>query len=116
MTLPLTADTLRAAYDYLETTPPFNGWNLPPSEDIVFKVTRSKHNMGEYYERNGKHHIAVSSLLVGHTATLIALVAHECVHLHQRISCMETRTMHNEAFRKLAARVCKAHGFDPKLF
>ena len=116
MTLPLKPETLEAAYEYLRTTPPFDRWQLPEGEDIVFKVTRSKHNMGEYYFHKGKHHIAVSAHLVGHTPTLMALVAHECVHLFQRISCMESKAMHNEAFRKLANSVCKSHGFDPKFY
>jgi hypothetical protein len=39
------------------------------------------------------------------------------VHLHQRDIGTETPgVVHNYAFHKLAARVCKHHGFDPKLF
>lgn len=116
MTLPLTSSILEAAYELIRATPPFDGWNLPDGDEIVFKVTRSNRHMGEYYFRNGKHHIAASSNIVGHTHTLIALIAHEAVHLHQKLACMETKGQHNAAFKKLAARVCKIHGFDPKVF
>jgi hypothetical protein len=47
----------------------------------------------------------------------MAVMAHEMVHLHQRDVCMETPgAQHNAAFNKLAAKVCRLHGFDPKLF
>ncbi len=117
MTLPLTTDTLRAAYDYLATTPPFNRWNMPDGEDVTFRVTRASAICGRWIEHEGKHTIEVSALAVGHTGTLMAVVAHEMLHLHVAEAGMYTaKNQHNAAFRKLALRVCAAHGFDPKLF
>jgi hypothetical protein len=43
-------------------------------------------------------------------------MAHEMIHLHQRVTGMENSAQHNAAFRKLAAHVCRLHGFDPKAF
>jgi hypothetical protein len=39
------------------------------------------------------------------------------IHLHQMRWKLETaNTEHNADFRKRAARVCRLHGFDPKVF
>jgi hypothetical protein len=117
MTLPLTRDVLAAAYDYLRATPPFNAWNLPEPDDIKFKVVRSPTLRG-YYLRDeaGKQVIAMSARNIGHSINVIATMAHEMIHLHQGETNMENGAEHNAAFNKLAARVCKLHGFDPKLF
>lgn len=116
MTLPLSTETLRAAYDYLATTPPFSRWNMPDSEDVRFRVTRHKDRYGHYIRVGGKHEIVISASHVGRTEKLIEVMAHEMVHLHQAEACMETPSQHNMAFRRLAAAVCKAHGFDEKVF
>jgi hypothetical protein len=45
------------------------------------------------------------------------VMAHEIIHLHQALVGMESPCAeHNAAFNKLAAQVCKTHGFDPKSF
>lgn len=118
MTLPLTPDTLKAAYDYLATTPPFSKWNMPDSDDVKFVVARSPTHHGWWDKKRWakKHLIAISRAKVGHTTTLLATVAHEMLHVHQREAGMETRGEHNAAFRRLAARVCRFHGFDEKVF
>lgn len=120
MTLPLTPETLAAAYDYLRTTPPFSKWNLPEAEDVLFKVARTRHKQG-WYQWDGKRHtITASTGRISHSLTLMALMAHEMIHLHLEEIGMESRAgsndTHNAAFRVLAARVCKFHGFDPKAF
>lgn len=116
MTLPLTPDTLRAAYEYLATTPPFNRWNMPDSEDVEFRVASSRRICGWYRRVGGKHRITISSGTIGRTASLIETVAHEMIHLHQGDTCMENQAQHNAAFMKLAAKVCGVHGFDERLF
>lgn len=117
--LPLTPEVLAAAYDYLVTTQPFANWNLPDSDDIKFRVIRSRKVFAQYIY-DGGHTIEVSSGTVGHTKTLMETMAHELVHLHLRITGMESRSksedVHNMPFRKLAAKVCATHGFDPKAF
>lgn len=116
MTLPLTPDTLRAAYDYLAITPPFNRWNLPDGEDVTFRVIRAPTLRGWYRREGTRHVIAVSSVCIGRTASLMELMAHEMIHLHEEQAGACTAGMHSAAFRKWSAQVCRWHGFDPKLF
>ena len=117
--LPLTPEVLAAAYDYLASTAPFNRWNLPDSDDITFRVVKSR-KMFAQYVYDGTHTIEGSSGTVGHTATLLESMGHEMVHVHLRQTGMESRShnpnVHNLPFRKLAARVCAVHGFDLKAF
>jgi hypothetical protein len=119
MTLPITPEVLAAAYDYLASTEPFRKWNLPDSDDIKFRVVRSRKMFAQYIW-DGTHTIEVSSATVGHTKTLMETMSHELVHLHLRLTGMESRSdnpnVHNAAFRKLAAKVCATHGFDVKAF
>jgi len=120
MTLPLTPETLAAAYDYLRSTPPFNRWNLPEPEDVVFKVARTRTMFGSYQREGERHIITASSGKIGQTGTLLRLLAHEMVHLHLEMTGLESKRggpeTHNTAFRQFAAQICKAHGFDPKEF
>lgn len=114
MTLKLTPEILAAGYDFLRTTPPFDRWNLPESEDVTFRVIKDAAVFGLHDVVNGKHRIAVSNRNVGHTDTLIAVVAHEMIHLHQD-QCGLRRT-HGGAFTRWADQVCRRHGFDPRMF
>lgn len=120
MTLPLSAETLAASYDYLRTTPPFASWLLPESEDVVFKVSRRPTEAGRYYIDGKRHTIEASARGIAYTGSLMRLMAHEMVHLYLQKMGWESKTgseeTHNAAFRKFAARVCKIHGFDPKAF
>lgn len=116
MTLPLTPEILRTAYDFLTTTLPFNRWNLPDGEDVVFRVVRNPKVFADYLHSRGKHVIRVSGATVGHTETLLRTMAHEMIHLHEQQAGMATANQHTKAFWKLAARVCRYHGFDPKSF
>ena len=117
--LPLTPAVLAAAYDYLASTAPFSSWNLPDSEDIKFRVIKSRKVFAQYVW-DGTHAIEVSSGTVGQTDTLMQTMAHELTHLHLRLTGMESRSdnpnVHNGAFRKLAAKVCATHGWDLKAF
>lgn len=119
MTLPLTKEMLAAAYDFLRTTPPFNAWSLPEPEDVKFVVSRSRVNFATYH-RDGKWHvITMSANCVAYSGTLMNKMSHEMIHLHLEELGMDTRgylNTHNGAFRRLAAEVCKTHGFDPKAF
>lgn len=118
MSLPLTPEVLRQAYEYLASTPPFDKWNLPAGEDVMFKVTRSRAEYG-YYEKDkrGRHVIAVSVGKNGQTSTLMVTMAHEMVHLHQgHARGFRCSAEHDAAFHKYAAQVCKVHGFDQKWF
>jgi hypothetical protein len=120
MTLPLTSETMAAAYDYLSTTPPFSNWNLPDSEDVVFKLSRRPREFGRYQLIDGRHAITASIHAIAHTVTLMRFMAHEMIHLYLEKMGWESRAhseeVHNAAFRKFAAQACKVHGFDPKEF
>lgn len=119
MTLPLTPEMLAASYDFLSVTPPFNGWNLPPSEDVGFKVVRSRARFGYYRWDGTRHVIAISANAVAYSGTLMATMSHEMIHLHLEELDMDRRgdtNTHNGAFRQLAEEVCRFHGFDPKAF
>lgn len=120
--LPLTPEVLAAAYDYLAACEPFCRWNLPDSDDITFRVVKSRKMFAQYvWEPDTERHtIEVSSGTVGHTATLMTTMGHELIHLHLRLTGMESRSsnpnVHNMPFRKLAAQACKTHGWDLKAF
>ena len=113
MSLTITRAMLVAAYELLRTTPPFRGWNLPDAGAVEFAVLRDRTTYGDC---DGET-IRVSSSCHGHLRTLLATVAHEMIHLHQMRNRLETsNTEHNADFRRRAARVCRLHGFDPKIF
>lgn len=112
----ITEDLLRAVYEMLCLTAPFNRWNLPDGDDVVFKVIKDRRVYGWYVYENGIHKIAISESKNGHLNTITSTVAHELIHLHQKHSCMETAAEHNAAFYKLAKKVCEIHGWDPALF
>ncbi len=113
----LTPESLRAAYDFLCATPPFSKWNLPDGEEVIFRVCRAPKVCGWYGIIKEKHVIAISRRCISHTSNLMATMAHEMIHLHQREAKIETPgAEHNRAFLKLAERVCRIHGWDSKLF
>lgn len=115
MTLRLTPDILRGAFDFLKTTPPFSRWRLPESDDIEFHVGRAKDCLGHYEGgETAEHRIAVHETGVGFTITLLEVMAHEIIHL--RLANTKDCRGHGAAFKRLARLVCKYHGFDPKRF
>jgi hypothetical protein len=118
--LPLTIETLKASFDYLATTPPFSSWNLD-SDNVTFKVARDHYTAGWYLAKGRghrrKHLIAISTSCVSKTANLMAIMAHEMVHLHQEITGQTTQnTAHNNAFKCEAESMCAIHGFDPRAY
>src|SRR5262249_53183846 len=77
----INVDMLGHAYDYLSCTDPFRGWNLPPSEEIMFKLFRKWKKYAHYFRVDGVHHIELSSRLVTSNYMLMSTMAHEMVHL-----------------------------------
>lgn len=120
MTLPLTSEMLEACYEFLKTTPPACDWNLPEGEDVKFIVNKKlKKKLAEYQWLGDRHSISMCARGIGHTSTLIRTMYHEMIHLFLEERGWESRgneNVHNAAFRKLAAQVCKFNGFDPKAF
>ncbi len=115
MTLRMTARVMRASYEYLRETPPFRRWHLPPGEELQFSVFTSDEDQGRCYPE--PFGIGVSRNYIGRTESLMVVMAHEMIHVHQmsRIGALGF-IGHNAEFRRLAARVCDVHGFDPLMF
>jgi hypothetical protein len=114
MTLRLTPDMLAAGYEFLRTTVPFSRWHLPESDELGFHVVRHARLSADFGVKKGIPFIRISETSNGHTVTLLASIAHEMIHLRQHLT--RDREMHGPRFQRMAARICAAHGFDPKIF
>lgn len=114
MTLRLTPELLAAAYDFLRTTDPFKAWKLPDSDEVGFHVVRNPKMFADFGMENGVPVIRVSEAKNGHTSTILGTMAHEMIHLRQELT--GDREIHGARFKKYAASVCRAHGFDPLTF
>lgn len=112
--IPLSPELLAHAYDYLCCCPPFDKLNMPPSDDIIFRVTKSNKHFAQYFIREGKHYIDVSQKYVGSHSMLLATLAHEAIHLH--LEEIDACDQHGPNWRKLADEVCKIHSFDRLTF
>lgn len=115
--LTLTPEMLRAAYEFLRATPPFRGWKLPPGGEVRFRVTKWRDKYGEHSIRDdgSGETIAMSGRIIGHTTTLMSVMAHEMIHVHM-FRCGRKGAMHGPKFQRMAALVCRYHGFDTKAF
>jgi hypothetical protein len=114
-------EMLAACYDFLCTTPPFNKWNMPESDDVIFMVVKCPRHRGWCDTPAPRHklksRIAISGGTLSHTNSLVMTMAHEMIHLHQhRVGTDKRGVQHNAAFEIDAELVCKLHGWDPKLF
>lgn len=116
MPIPLTKDALALAYDYLCEFPPFNNWNMPPSEDVRFSVFKRRDTVAHYRFAKGLHHIAMSSSLVGRHEMLLSSLAHEMLHLHMAQTCWNRRNPHDATFAAYADEICQTHEFDRLTF
>jgi hypothetical protein len=118
MRLRLTPAIVGLHYEALIHTPPFDKWNLPPAEDITFKVFRKPLHYG-YYTRDKRSFTGLVIGIgpkVGHLSTLHGTLGHEIIHLHLDRLGWGGGVEHNSAFRKLAAQVAKIQGFDPMCY
>ena len=118
--LHLTPDCLENAYEYLRTTPPFRRMNLPHADNLVFRVMGARDRFGHFRGRVKSipdlNEIGVSVRSVNSTDLLMATMAHEMIHLYQHENGSATRNAHNAEFERIAARVCRIHGFDRESF
>ena len=81
---------------------------------IIFQGMQEPKMFADFGMENGVPVIRVSEAKNGFTVTLLASVAHEMCHLRQeRIG---DRSHHGAKFKRMAAQVCRAHGFDLKTF
>jgi hypothetical protein len=113
MILPLNAEMLAHAYDYLSATPPFKRWNLPASDELRFGIIRSRKKCAHYFWDGRRHVIEFSSKNVGSHHMILSTMAHEMIHLHMELTgILKNENPHDAAFQKFADRICKVHLFD----
>lgn len=110
--LPLTPGHLAAVYDMLRAFPPFCRWNLPPAATIKFRVLKTKAFQAQWWIEGDRHHIDVSKAAHVRLETVVATMAHEMIHVRQRMHKTETKAEHNANFHRQAKRVCDLLGFD----
>jgi len=104
--LPLTPELLAHAYDYLSCLPPFSKLNMPPSDDIKFRVIKSKKIFARYFIEGGVHHIDVSNNMVGSHIVLLSTLAHESIHLH--LERLELAICMGRRFRRSPTRSARS--------
>lgn len=109
--LHITPEVLAAAYTFLRATRPFCRWKLPPAEMVKFKVTNSITEAGYC---KGVEEIGVSRACSAHTASLLATMSHEMIHMH--LNGKGVRAHHGTDFQKASAQVSREHGWDMKRF
>lgn len=111
--LPVTPQRLAGVYEMLRAFPPFSRWKLPKAEDARFHVAKTKRWHAAWWIDGNTHHIEVSKVKHGHLRSLIESMAHEMIHVKQRVDQTETRGVeHNAEFVRLAKTVCRRFGFD----
>ena len=96
----------------LRSFPPFCRWKLPPCSEVVFHVAKTDKWHAAWWVYGERHHIEVSEKKHGHIGSLVASMAHEMIHVRQKVNKTETKGEHNAEFKRLAKRVCDAFGFD----
>lgn len=109
-----TVPQLRGQYEVLRHMPPFKRWGLPPGDEVVFHVTRSKDTRGEWSRINGLHLIRISNVVCRTVPRMIETMQHEMCHIRQWE--LGERSEHGRIFNKLADQVCKIHGWERGMF
>jgi hypothetical protein len=111
--LPVTPNRLAGVYEMLRQFPPFCRWRLPASDEVGFHVAKTSRWHAAWWIKDGVHHIEVSAKKHAHLDSLVASMAHEMIHIRQKVAKTETaNTEHNAEFLRVSKRVCKALGFD----
>lgn len=114
MTIRYTPEIIGHCWDALILTPPFNKWNLPAAEDILFTPYKKPFEYGYCRRRtDGKadYEIGIGPK-VGHLNTLFGTLGHEAIHMHLDRLKYRGRD-HATVFRKFWREVCRYHGWDP---
>lgn len=108
----LTPEILEANYRLLSLTLPFRRWTMPHPDVVEFRVliVRDRHAHHRAYADGTGHEIAVSTGAVRTLDGLTQAMAHEMVHIRQ--DQLGMRDKHGAGFKRLAALVCRRHGFD----
>ena len=111
--LPITPERLAGVYEMLRAFPPFSRWKLPASEEVGFHVAKTPRWHAAWWIDGSTHHVEVSKQKHYHLSSLAASMAHEMIHMRQRLTKTETKgAEHNAEFHQLAKLVCRRLGFD----
>lgn len=110
--LQITPERLGMVYDMLRAFPPFCRWKLPPASEVKFHVLKTDKWQADWWIEGDRHHIRLSEKKHGHLESLIETMAHEMIHVRQKVNKTETKGDHNAEFKRLSQIVCKALGFD----
>jgi hypothetical protein len=117
VSLPITPERLAAVYTMLRAFPPFNRWSLPKAEEVKFHIAKTDKWHAAWWIDGNTHHIEASAKKHSHLQSLVVSMAHEMLHVRQRVAKTETKgAEHNAEFKKLASSVCKRFGFDSGQF
>lgn len=117
MSLPITPLRLAAVYEMLRAWPPFCRWSLPASGELKFHVSKSRKNNAQWWIAGDRHHIEASQRNHGHLVTLILSMAHEMIHVRQRVARTETPGVeHNAEFVRIGKRIARRYGWDEGQF
>lgn len=117
MSLLITSARLAAVYEMLRAFPPFSRWRLPAADAVRFHVAKTDKWHAAWWIDGSTHHIEVSGKKHAHLASLVCSMAHEMIHVRQRIAKIETNgAEHNAEFKQAAKSVCRRFGFDAGQF
>lgn len=120
MALHLTPQLLEAVYELLRVTPPFKRWKLPHADNVEFRVQTLNNACAVYHYPDKLSDEPTHTITVCASRNRLSLLtedmAHEMVHLYQRLHLdrvLKRRTGHHGPhFKRLAAQVCRAHGWQ----
>ena len=114
----LTPAILRSVYAMLDECKPFDKWNLPDADEMVFVVGKDQHHFAWCNDANRKKIvITVHPKFHGRLSTVVETMAHEMVHVHLfRHPTLRRGGEHNAAFWRYADQICKELGFDRSRF
>jgi hypothetical protein len=107
-----TPTILEHTYELLRLTQPFKRWKLPPADDVEFHVINNRDRAADHCLVRTTHKIRISAKLHSSLRTITETMAHEMVHVRERMLGLRADVEHGEAFHKLADEVCRHHGFD----
>jgi len=110
----ITPARLRHFYESIAKSPPCITWKLPSADKVTIKVARVYNAFGMF--EDDPYTITICPK---HCTTLLEAfetMAHEMVHLKRCVDKDPDWDDHEEPFRKLAAEICQAWGFDSAKF
>lgn len=123
----ITPESCRRAYDYFLTTLPFRRWNLPHSDSVEFRITKSADKYGSVIYPSKKGHtirpiMEVSDHVNYCTDLLFRTIAHELCHLRQfqldgwTVVEKGKEYGHGPDFQAMARLICRRHGYNLETF